>query len=214
MPAPPYRWNAKAYSYVDPRTGRFVSSRTVRDSVDAALKGATTETRSLSERLRAGKINLAEWQLGMAKLIRAVHGYSAALAKGGFAQMGPADWGRVGATVKRQYRFIDEQGKPRGLRVFAEEIASGKQKLDGKLLMRAQMYMEAARGESFHATERREREIRGFTEERSVLHPADHCEGAGSCTEQEAKGWQKIGTMIPIGRRLCRTKCRCTVEYR
>lgn len=196
-----YRWNAPAYSYVDPRNGKFVSRRAVRDAIDRSLDGAMAETRRLSEALRGRQITLAEWDLAMARQVRAVHNYSAALAKGGRAQMGPADWGRSGSRIKEQLGF---------LRRFADQVRNGEQPLDGVFMRRSAMYVESGR-RSFHQVERREMELRGNLEERSLLHAADHCE---ECVEEADAGWRPIGEMTPIGDRICRSHCRCTPEYR
>lgn len=200
MPDPGFRYNAKAYSYVDER-GRFLSRREVRDVLDNALANNGKIVRDLTQQLREGRISLADWQTGMAREIKNVHLYSAAAARGGWAQMTQADYGRAGQRIATQYRF---------LRGFAEDIASGKQPLNGRALERAAMYSEAGRN-TFHHVEREEMEVRGMTEERSILHANDSCEG---CLEEEAAGWQPIGEGVPIGERDCLTRCKCTTDYR
>jgi hypothetical protein len=52
-----------------------------------------------------------------------------------------------------------------------------------------------------------------MTREWNVLHPADHCEGVGSCIEQTARGKVPIGSLIPVGDRRCLRRCHCTIEY-
>jgi hypothetical protein len=200
MPDPGYRYNAKAYSYVDSQ-GRFLSRTEVRDTLDNALANNGRLMRDLTQQLRDGRITLADWQAQVAREVKNVHLYSAAAAKGGWAQMTPADYGRAGQRIEAQYRF---------LRGFAEDIASGKQPLNLRALERAALYSEAGRN-TFHHTEEREMELRGMTEEHSRRHPADSCE---DCIEQEELGWQPIGEAVPIGERQCRVRCRCTMDYR
>jgi hypothetical protein len=53
----------------------------------------------------------------------------------------------------------------------------------------------------------------GYTMEENVLGLAEHCEGSGSCVEVTAKGKVPIGTLLPIGTRLCLTSCKCTIAY-
>jgi hypothetical protein len=200
MPDPGYRYNAKAYSYVDER-GRFLTRTEVRDTLDNALANNGRLMHDLTQQLRDGTITLADWQAQVAREVKNVHLYSAAAAKGGWAQMTPADYGRAGQRIETQYRF---------LRGFAEDIASGKQPLNDRALARASMYSEAGRN-TFRYVERKEMEVRGMTEERSILHANDSCEG---CLEQEAAGWQPIGEAVEIGERDCLTRCRCTMDYR
>jgi hypothetical protein len=197
---PGYRYNARAYSYVD-HQGRFLSRTQVRDTLDNALANNGKVVRELTQQLRDGRISIADWQTGMAREIKNVHLYSIAAARGGWAQMTPTAYERAGQSVEVQYRY---------LRGFAEQIASGAQPLNGRALERAAMYSEAGRN-TFHHVEREEMEVRGMTEERSIRHPADSCE---ECTEQEEMGWQPIGEAVPIGERQCLTKCRCTMDYR
>jgi hypothetical protein len=155
--------------------------------------------RSLATRLREGTIGLDQWLADMRVAVKDVHLYSSALAKGGWAQMTKADFGRVGRTVKDQYAYLDR---------FAADIDAG-MALDGRFLMRVELYVESGRRTYYDVVARELPD--GFDEERSVLHPADHCD---ECVEQAALGWQERGAMIPVGERTCLSRCRCTQEWR
>lgn len=196
-----YAWNDKAGQYVDSKSGRFVPRSAVRDDLDRVLDGITAKMDLNSQALLNGAINLDQWQLEMMSLTKRAHLVSAASQRGGWAQLTQADFGRVGQIVRREYGY---------LRNFAEQIASGKQPLDGNIGRRARMYGQQARN-TFYAFQKVEMERRGFDEERSVLNPADHCE---ECKSEERKGFQTIGSMVPIGQRICRSNCKCSVEYR
>lgn len=195
-----FRWNEKAGRYVGPK-GRFVSRLAVRHALDMALDARSAAMRALSGRLRAGEISVREWQTAMMADVKAVQLYGAASAKGGWAQLTQADFGRVGAHVKRQYEYLSR---------FAQQIASGEQPLDGVFLARADMYGQAGRA-IHHETERREMEIRGMNQERNVLGVADHCV---ECLEETRRGWVPIGTLRPVGQRVCTTRCKCSIQYR
>lgn len=197
-----FRYNAAAGRYVD-KAGRFVAQAAVREALDAAITAQSRLMAKLAGDLRSGRISRKRWLLEMRQAVKSVHLTSAALAKGGWAQMAPADYGRAGRAIRDQYAY---------LRRFEQQIAAGLP-LDGRFLARIQLYVEAGRG-TYHATERAEQERRGRRQERNVLNPADHCEGAGSCVAETARGWVTIGRLIPIGQRLCRARCKCTLEYR
>lgn len=137
----------------------------------------------------------------MLREIKTVHVANAVTAKGGWVQMEQSDWGRVGQRIRVQYDYANK---------FASEIRYGKQKLDGRFLQRADMYGSAGRA-TFEAERRADREENGMTEERNRLHPAEHC---SQCLEENTKGWVEIGTLVPIGERLCRVNDHCTLEYR
>jgi len=194
-----YRWNERAGRYVD-AGGRFVSRATVRRELDRALANAQRRITELSERLRTNGISLDRWQVDMRRAIKQVHLYSAAAARGGWAQMTRADYLGVEQVLREQYRYLNG---------FASEIADGLP-LDGRFLRRVALYAGAAR-RMYHAAHQDEMESRNFTEERSVRHPGDSCNG---CIAAEAKGWQPIGTLVPIGERDCLGGCRCDMEYR
>lgn len=195
-----FRWNEKAARYVG-AGGRFVSRLVVRAALDRALDARSAVVRALSGQLRDRRITLAEWETRMMAEVKAAHLYSAAAAKGGWAQMTQADYGRVGAAVRDQYGY---------LRRFGRQIASGEQPLDGVFLARAEMYGQAGR-KTHHEFERREMELRGMNEERNVLGVADHCD---QCVGETQRGWVPIGTLKPVGARTCVTRCKCTIQYR
>jgi hypothetical protein len=197
---PGIRYNPAAGRYVD-GSGRFVRQEAVRFALDAALESAEGNVKGLAERLRSGALTVAEWQVAMAREVKSVHLASAALAKGGWAQMAPADYGRAGLLLRGQYAYLRE---------FARQVAAGTQRPDGTLARRAAMYVQAGRN-TYHLTERKDQALRGRTEERSILGVADHCR---ECLQEAARGWVPLGELVPIGQRICKTQCRCLVEYR
>lgn len=194
-----YRWNLPAGRYYG-SDGRFVSFAAVRDALDAALDNHERILISLGEQLRDRSISITEWQLRMAQEIKIIHTYSAALAKGGWAQMTPADYGRVGYRLREQYAYLAN---------FAAQIENGLP-LDGRFRERVKLYAQSGRL-TYHMVLRAERRLRGDTEERNVLGIADHC---GECVSTTKRGWQPIGALPLIGTRQCRSNCRCHIEYR
>ena len=132
--------------------------------------------------------------------LKSIHLTSGALAQGGWAQMSPADFGRVGTRLKEQYQFL---GK------FAREIEGGLP-LDGNFRNRVKLYAQSGRV-SYDAIQRAEMLKRGMKEEKNILHPADHCV---DCLQQAALGWVPIGTLTLIGQRRCKSNDRCTKEFR
>ena len=198
---PQYLWNEKAAQYSDRKTGRFVSRQVIRGQLDKVIDASSQAMKAVSQQLRDGDISLAEWQTAMMQQIKTTHLAGAAMQRGGWQQMTQADFGRVGQIVRKEYGF---------LRDFAEQIASGEQRLDGTLGRRAGQYGQQGRPTYYQFWDTTAA-TRGFDEERSILNPAEHC---NDCIDQAAKGFQKIGKMIPIGQRQCRSNDRCDKEYR
>lgn len=200
MPFPLFTWDRLALRYRD-SGGRFVSRREVRQALDDTLRSLRHEMRGITQDMRAGKLTVGEWHVAMRDAVKDVHLFSAALAKGGWDQLTQADYGRVGQIVRGQYGYLSD---------FAIGMAFGNVPTDGRVLVRTDLYFEAGRG-TFHAIEDASIDETEFDQERSVLHPADHCD---ECIEEAEAGWQPRGQMVPIGQRQCMSRCRCTKQYR
>jgi hypothetical protein len=171
--------------------------------LERRVEGAAREMQGLARQLQAGQITTTQWRAAMREQMRDVHLFSTATVKGGWAQMTPADFGRVGARQKEQLRFLDK---------FAAQIDAGLP-LDGRFVRRTELYGLAGRTTA-HRAETRESETRGFDQERNVLGAAEHCQGDRSCTDETRRGWVPLGSLIPIGARLCLSRCRCSREVR
>lgn len=195
-------WNAERGVYINTETNRIVPFSVIRDIVDEVNVAQLSRMTALSTQLQAGEITLAEWQIGMAQRIKILNVNASVLARGGWAQMSQSDWGWTGAQIKEEYKF---------LRNFAEEIASGKQVLDGRFLYRAGMYENAGRG-IFEDMRRRIEETHNLMEEEArELGIADHCE---DCLKYAALGYRPIGTLPRIGDSRCKTNCHCRFKFR
>lgn len=195
------RLRSGAGGYRDTKTGRVITSTSVRAELDATLDTGMLDTRGLSLSLQQGTIDLKEWQVAMRRRIKDVHITAAVSQRGGWEQMTQSDWGRVGQRIQIQNQFLDK---------FANDIANG-MPLDGRFLVRSQMYDEAAIS-TYDRFERNAMRIAGFDEEHSTLEPGvKHCPG---CLDEAARGWVPIGELVPIGERTCLTRDRCTMHYR
>lgn len=189
-----YRYNAALKRYIS-STGRIVSWRRVRSELDAMVRSSERNMADVTQRLQGGRIGIAQWQREMAREMKSLHMASYALQKGGWAQMTPADYGRVGGLLQFEYRK---------LRQFAKDIASGVS-IGGRMVARARQYSRAAR-HTYLLALRLDMKARGFDQERSTLQRAEHC---AECVAQAGAGWQPIGSMTPIGERECLRNCQC-----
>lgn len=198
---PDFDWNERALRYRNRVTGKFVSSKVIVGALDNVITASSRNIETITQALLDGNISLVDWRAGMAGEMKIIHTAAAAASKGGWAQMTPSDWGKVGSLLKDQYKYLDN---------FAGQIASGKVPLDGRLMVRAKLYAGAGHG-TYEDMKRRLFEQRGYTEERRVLTPGENCNG---CIEQAGRGWSPIGTLDRIGSEECRSNCRCDFEYR
>jgi hypothetical protein len=193
-----FAWDARAKQYRGP-SGRFVSRAQIRSVLNQAIDYRARRMTELSQQLRDGGISGETWYVEMRQLVKDVHLYNAAAAKGGWAQLGPQDHGRVGRMVREQYKYLNR---------FADQITKGLP-LDGRFIRRTELYAEAGR-RTFWAlltTVMRETDV---TQERNVLGVAEHC---SDCVGETARGWVPIGELKPIGTRACLGGCRCFIEY-
>jgi hypothetical protein len=197
----PYRWEPNAGvsgRYRDER-GRFVASSTVRRELDRYLDTADP-AKALAEALRGRQVSLADWEVAMRRHVKNTHLNAVAMERGGYANMRPQDYGRVGQIVREQYGY---------LRGFANDIASGKQRLDGTLGVRAKLYTQAGR-ETFYRSKQANLQP-GIDMVRSVRHARDSC---SECVSLDGK-WFRVGDpayKLP-GQRICTKNCRCSEEY-
>lgn len=193
-------FNDNAGRFVNER-GQFVSRASVHAVINDIADGASERIAALGRQLLAGEVSLAEWQAGCMRTIKHSQVAAATIAHGGAARMTPSAYGAVGAQLRSQYGY---------LRTFAEQIADGRQPLTQGLVARAEMYGQQARA-VFEREYGRDQQGRGYRSERNVLHSAEHC---ASCRAESARGWAPIGSLVPVGRRTCLSRCRCTISYR
>lgn len=197
----PYVWSEAEQSYRYP-SGRRVSDTMLNRALERVIRSGAENMRTVSEQLQAGTISLSDWQQRMAAEMKPLHTGAAAFGRGGWGQMSQSDWGWTGSEIRRHYGY---------LRRFAEDIATGRQALDGRLVARATMYAEAARGTQ-RGMQRRMAQKIGRTEELNQLGAADqHC---AECVACSARGWVPIGTLPPPGSRTCLSRCHCSLEFR
>ena len=198
----PYRWEPNAGvsgRYRDTSTGRYVQGATVRRELDRYLDTADPAN-ALAEALRGRQVSLADWEVGMRRVVKNTHLNAIALERGGWANMTPADYGRAGQIIREQYGY---------LKGFANDIASGKQRLDGTLGTRAKLYSQAGRNSLYRSKAANISDR--VTHQRSIRGKRDSC---WQCIELDRKVFRIDDTSFPLpGRRVCNHNCGCHLEY-
>jgi hypothetical protein len=191
-----YTYDVIARRYRNVSTGRYVPATEVRSAVDRVIDIEEQSFTSAASQLISDQITLASFQRQTADNIKTLHLATGLAANGGVNNMGPDDLAHISDLIDRQYQFLRNMGN---------DIETGKQPMDGRLLARVRLYAHAARG-TYEDVVRRLARIGGALQERRVLGVADHCVG---CLQEYGKGWQPIGTLRDIGDTPCRTLCRC-----
>jgi hypothetical protein len=91
---------------------------------------------SLAEDLFTGGLSLGDWEARMHDYIKEIYTSSGAIAKGGWGEMTQSDWGRIGAALKKQYKYLHG---------FAQDIAANRDNIAlGSIQARANMYGNSA----------------------------------------------------------------------
>lgn len=195
----PFTWDPSTGRYRWPN-GRFVSWATIRNALETAIEKEKRKGLALLVEFRDGGLTLARWRLEMRDLIKSIHFYSGALARGGWAQLNGADYGLIETAVYHEFRFLER---------LARGISNRTIPVDGRVTDRVRMYMEAGR-DTFFVIEGRSMADAGFLYESNHLSPVENCVG---CVGETARGRVPIGDLIPIGRRNCLRKCKCWKQY-
>lgn len=203
MPRTPakFQWDAdrRQYRY---ESGRAVPSSRVEGWIDKATQNAETRLGNLTQQLVDGKLDVFDWKLAMKSEIKNGHTALHIVANGGKDQMTPAAWGRAGAIIREQNKFLDN---------FARQLENEELPITQAIVVRARMY-GAAMYPSYISGVRAREKSGGASQERSVLTPQDGwCD---RCVTEAARGWVAMGELTPIGDRTCLIMCRCSYETR
>jgi hypothetical protein len=218
------RLNGGRGGYRQPN-GRVASWATVRSWLDGYIESAREEASAVADAVIDGRLTLAEAELRMRDITASAHIAAAVLERGGFAQMSPADYGRVGRRLFNPAAPDTPEGREgwgqyQYLRGLFRDVEAGKQPFDGNLVRRLTAYVDSSR-HTYHVLELRHMRALGFDEAKRIRHAQDSCtdrEGARygrrGCRELAAQGWMPIGEMVPIGGAACWHQCRCGTAYR
>lgn len=196
----PIRFNASLGRYIGD-DGRIISFQNVRDGLETVLEDAKRTMQAAARGLQDGSVTLAQWRDIMAQEVKTTQSVSYMAARGGAFAMSAEERAQIAAQTLDQLKFLNN---------YALQIQSGAQPLNNSLLTRSNMYAQAGRstyeyGKSVTA------EKMGYSEEKNVLGPADHCNG---CLGETRRGFVRLGDLVPVGQRDCYANCRCHLVYR
>jgi hypothetical protein len=105
--AGPWLWSTAAHRYRNTRTGRFLGPTEMVSLRDVYLDSKKIGAGDLTVRLANGEMDVAQWQRIMRNDVKNSYIDQYVLGHGGRGTMTQADWGRIGAMVKEQYRYLD-----------------------------------------------------------------------------------------------------------
>jgi hypothetical protein len=182
--------------------GRYISNAEVLRLVDAEVARQETRMKGHARLLINGKIDVPEFQRRMASDMKLSSIRMAALGAGGVEGLGNRHYGKVGAELKKQYKFLAG---------FGTALSEGL--TEKQVLQRAGQYGRQS-AIAFHASQQITKEGEGFTEgKRSLDDQSTHCI---QCPEYSTYGeWVPISEIVPPGTSCsCGGRCRCKVVFR
>jgi hypothetical protein len=187
--------------YRDDETGQPVSDRRVLDAIESFMDYIARNMTEVTEQYLGNVLTLVGWQRAMQEEVKDSLLIGAIIGAGGFELMRQRDWARLGRQIQQQYGYLDGLAWER----FNEQVT------DARMVQRSAMYANAGRM-GYYEARTDSLQVYGFSEERRVLNPAEHC---ADCIAYAALGWQPIGTLPEPGDQSeCLTNCRCNKEYR
>ncbi len=193
----PIIFDKPARRFRDEKTGRFVTRDSVRETINRTTDGFRQKASKLADKLNNGKISKVKWEREMRALVKENIIGTASIGKGGRNQMTPADWGRAGSAIKREYRYLAN---------FAKQTS---RLSPAQIHARSRQYANAGHVAFSQTLMKSQSEI--FTEAKRSLHAKETCEGCRPL----AGRWMPIAEMAPIGSvSPCLVRCKCSIEYR
>lgn len=179
---PDYLWDARLGNYVNRATGRMVKRTAIQEALGAVCDRGASTLAGIAQAGQNGTLTPRQFYEAMQREVRQLYNASAALGKGGWAQMTPADWGRVGRALR------DEYGR---LRDFAQGLADGAIS-EKQAIARARLYADSAYRQYWRSWGGLQAGL-GNDEERWIsTGDALVCT---VCRELEARGWQPLGSL-------------------
>jgi len=197
----PYDYDIKAKQFAGERR---ITRREVRAEIDKLLEAVEKRSASLGKSLSADAISLAEFQSEMQDLLRSAHIIASSVGRGGRDLMTLSDWGKVGAKIAWQNRYLEK---------FARKIERGTLS-EASIANRAKSYSSAIFVSFSDTYQKAQTE---FVEDgknpilaRLVQNSREGCE---ECSADAAEGWMSVDDMKEIGTRICGDFCLCDIEF-
>lgn len=206
---PGYWWDSEIARYREKASGRrLVSEGRIQAAfielgIDVTSFADETQLNMevITEKYLEGGIDILEWQRGMRREIKDNIIVGTMVGRGGLDSMTRRDMAIIGGLLVLQFGHLDN---------MAWEQVAGE--ITHKQLQ-ARVRMYAGKVRTAYAKGRLEaHKGAGFTEERRILNPAEHC---ADCIGYAALQWQPIGTLPEPGEAsVCRGNCKCGKEFK
>jgi hypothetical protein len=195
----------------DGRLGRLVSRQEFDGWLRTIAGNAEVSLADLAEDVLAGRLLPADFQQAGQYILKHLYNAYSALARGGWAQMDFAAWGRNGRILGQGTREYPV-GEYRSLAQFAKELAQGEMSI-AQARARAELYV--GRAFSRYWSESLLIAKQHYTE--VLWIDVGGPEECLDCLALAILGWLPISELTTIpgaGNTTCLGNCRCSLAYR
>jgi hypothetical protein len=199
LPGYAYDSRLRGYGYVDLTTGRFVSKATIHGLLQDQADRSAATLGELARLATEGTITPRQFYEAMRNEVKLAYNVDCALARGGWAQVTPADWRKNGGHLKDEYRR---------LRDFAQDIADGKL-TEKQAVARAKLYADSAYKRYWEIQKEEQAKAEMDEEHWQTVGDENVCP---VCRGLEYLGWVPLGTLPLPGDP--HNGCRCEKEWR
>lgn len=196
---PEFLYDRKVGQYRNKVSGRFIAVEAVQRLRRAHIAKLENTVDDYTAQLLNNKLSLNDWETSVAATLKTATVQAYILGKGGEKRMSQPDYGRLGAHLKSEYRY---------LRGFSQAIADGSLS-PAQINARTQLYLNNL-WTVYENAQVFAHEDDGFRFYALILGAAEHCPG---CIEDSRKGAVKIGSLAPIGTRDCKVNCKCRFAF-
>lgn len=198
---PDWTFDPRVGAYRDP-AGQARDLAAVRRAFDLRVEASRETMRGHARDLAAGRIDAKAFEQRMRDDIRRIHVEGRVLGVGGREMATARDYGRTGAEIKKEYRYLSG---------FVRDIEDGRHTPAG-IEARASKYAGANAIQEFEAGRLGVMTEAGYTQARRVaVNDAGTCD---TCRAHAARGWVALEAVAPIGDDECQASCRCVIEFR
>jgi hypothetical protein len=191
-----YQYNNRLQRWQNPVNGQMVSEANVIAEMRRHQNATYTALDALTDSLYNGNINIAQWQAGVAQELKDAHLAQAMFGVGGKHNMTFVEYGRVGGTLRDEYRYLAR---------FADDIAAGRQSR-AQALARIKQYGNATQQSYW-----REWSLK----EDYIWWRRNASESCGDCVDLESNNpytASSLPTYPGAGSTRCRGNCKCTLH--
>lgn len=199
---PDWTFDPRVGAYRDPN-GQARDLAAVRRAFDLRIEASRESMRGHARDLAAGRIDAKAFEQRMRDDIRRIHVEGRVLGVGGREMATARDYGRTGAEIKKEYRYLSG---------FVQDIEDGRHTPAG-IEARASKYAGANAIQEFEAGRLGVMVDAGYTEKR-FAGPNDAVT-CSTCAARLARGWVPIEEPgFTVGDSECQSSCRHQLEYR